>query len=73
MKLKDFLVVFNVHAPFYLRKLRHGVGEKYIVLNDDQFKQGETLPKCLDMDVVKLDSCLHSVLGSLIEVTVDVQ
>lgn len=72
MKLKDFLVAFDVHAPFYLRKMKGGTGEKYLILKDSMLNESENLRNCLNADVTKLYSSVNHVLGALVEVQVDV-
>lgn len=69
MKLKDFLKLFNVTPPYYLRVLHRGVGSKYFIDHD-----------CLDekelwmnSDVISLGVSHHVYLGALLEVTIYVR
>ena len=66
MKLKDFIQVFCVQCPFYLRVMHSGTGSKYIIYTMQQ------VDSYLDLDVTALSASRHGSLGSLVQVDVNV-
>lgn len=67
MKLNDFLKVFNVAPPFYLRAMHGSTGSKYVIFTDDCIHGS-----WLACEVVTVRSKVHRDLGPILEVEINV-
>lgn len=66
MKLKDFIQVFCVQCPFYLRVMHSGIGSKYLISHMGQISSYG------DFNVSGLSASRHGSLGSLVQVDINV-
>lgn len=67
MKLNEFLKVFKVDPPYFLRVMHHGSGQLYCIQTGMLVRD-----EWLNCDVVALGSSQHRYLGSLLKVEIHV-
>ena len=67
MKFNEFLKVFKVDPPYYLRVMKNGVGQLYCIQTGMLVRDS-----WLDSEVVALGSSQHRYLGSLLKVQINV-
>ena len=70
MILDDFMKIFNVHAPFYIRAMKGGTGVKAVIFTDDCIDELDN--NWYDCEVVSVRPKIHRVLGPMLEIEIDV-